>query len=35
VSPDGGIVDDLLAYRFEDRAMLVVNAANIAATGHG
>ena len=29
--PDGGIVDDLLAYRFEDRAMLVVNAANIAA----
>ncbi len=28
--PDGGIVDDLLAYKFEDRAMLVVNAANIA-----
>ena len=27
--PDGGIVDDLLAYRFEDRYMLVVNAANI------
>jgi aminomethyltransferase len=27
--PDGGIVDDLLAYRFEDRFMLVVNAANI------
>ena len=27
--PDGGIVDDLLAYRFEDRVMLVVNAANI------
>ena len=27
--PDGGIVDDLLAYRFEDRIMLVVNAANI------
>ena len=25
---DGGIVDDLLAYRFEDRIMLVVNAAN-------
>jgi len=29
--PDGGIVDDLLVYRFEDRFMLVVNAANIAA----
>jgi aminomethyltransferase len=28
--PDGGIVDDLLAYRFEDRILLVVNAANIA-----
>jgi aminomethyltransferase len=28
---DGGIVDDLLAYRFEDRIMLVVNAANIEA----
>jgi len=28
--PDGGIVDDLLAYKFEDRYMLVVNAANIA-----
>src|SRR4029079_7958775 len=27
--PDGGIVDDLLAYKFEDRVMLVVNAANI------
>jgi aminomethyltransferase len=27
--PDGGIVDDLLVYRFEDRFMLVVNAANI------
>jgi len=27
--PDGGIVDDLLAYKFEDRIMLVVNAANI------
>ncbi len=27
--PDGGIVDDLLAYKFEDRYMLVVNAANI------
>ena len=26
---DGGIVDDLLAYKFEDRVMLVVNAANI------
>jgi aminomethyltransferase len=25
---DGGIVDDLLAYRFADRIMLVVNAAN-------
>ena len=29
--PDGGIVDDLLAYKFEDRIMLVVNAANIEA----
>ena len=28
--PDGGIVDDLLVYRFEDRYMLVVNAANLA-----
>jgi aminomethyltransferase len=28
--PDGGIVDDLLVYKFEDRFMLVVNAANIA-----
>lgn len=27
--PDGGIVDDLLIYRFEDHFMLVVNAANI------
>lgn len=27
--PDGGIVDDLIAYKFEDRAMLVVNAANV------
>ncbi len=27
--PDGGIVDDLLVYRLEDRYMLVVNAANI------
>jgi aminomethyltransferase len=27
--PDGGIVDDLLVYRFEDRFMLVVNAANL------
>ena len=26
---DGGIVDDLLIYRFEDRFMLVVNASNI------
>jgi aminomethyltransferase len=25
---DGGIIDDLLAYRFEDHIMLVVNAAN-------
>lgn len=25
---DGGIVDDLIVYRFEDRMMLVVNAAN-------
>src|SRR5262245_49592792 len=29
--PDGGIVDDLLAYRFADKVVLVVNAANIAA----
>jgi aminomethyltransferase len=29
--PEGGIVDDLLAYRFADRVMLVVNAANIEA----
>jgi aminomethyltransferase len=27
--PDGGIVDDLLVYRFTDHLMLVVNAANI------
>jgi aminomethyltransferase len=27
--PDGGIVDDLLVYRFADYLMLVVNAANI------
>jgi aminomethyltransferase len=27
--PDGGIVDDLLAYKFADHIMLVVNAANI------
>lgn len=27
--PDGGIVDDLLVYRFEDKYMLVVNASNI------
>ncbi len=27
--PDGGIVDDLLVYRFEDGFMLVVNASNI------
>ncbi len=27
--PDGGIVDDLLVYRFTDHYMLVVNAANI------
>ncbi len=27
---DGGIVDDLLVYRMEDRYMLVVNAANLA-----
>ncbi|RKY86473.1 glycine cleavage system aminomethyltransferase GcvT [candidate division KSB1 bacterium] len=26
--PDGGIVDDLLVYRFKDKFMLVVNAAN-------
>ena len=29
--PDGGIVDDLLAYRLADRVTLVVNAANITA----
>src|SRR5262245_51428077 len=28
--PDGGIVDDLLVYRYADRHMLVVNAANLA-----
>ena len=28
--PDGGIVDDLLVYRFRDHYMVVVNAANIA-----
>lgn len=27
--PDGGIVDDLLVYRFADKYLLVVNAANI------
>ncbi len=27
--PDGGIVDDLLVYRFRDRFMVVVNASNI------
>jgi aminomethyltransferase len=27
--PEGGIVDDLLVYRFEDHLMLVVNASNI------
>jgi len=27
--PDGGIVDDLLVYRFKDHFMLVVNAANL------
>lgn len=27
--PDGGIVDDLLVYRFEDYYMMVVNASNI------
>lgn len=26
--PDGGVIDDLLVYRFSDRWMLVVNAAN-------
>jgi aminomethyltransferase len=29
--PDGGIVDDLLVYRFPNKILLVVNAANIAA----
>ena len=28
--PDGGIVDDLLVYRYADRFMIVVNAANVA-----
>jgi aminomethyltransferase len=28
--PDGGIVDDLLVYRYEDHHMVVVNAANLA-----
>lgn len=28
--PDGGIIDDLLVYRFSDHYMLVVNASNIA-----
>lgn len=28
--PDGGIVDDLLVYRFDDHFMVVVNAGNIA-----
>lgn len=28
-NPDGGIVDDLLVYRFQDHIMLVVNASNI------
>lgn len=28
--PDGGIVDDLLVYRFQDRYFMVVNAANLA-----
>lgn len=27
--PDGGLVDDLLVYRFADRYMMVVNAANL------
>jgi len=27
--PDGGLVDDLLVYRFPDRYMMVVNAANL------
>jgi aminomethyltransferase len=27
--PDGGVVDDLLVYRFRDRFMVVVNASNI------
>lgn len=27
--PDGGIVDDLLIYKFEDKFMIVVNAANL------
>jgi aminomethyltransferase len=28
-TPSGGVVDDLLVYRFQDRYMLVVNAANV------
>lgn len=28
-NPDGGLVDDLIVYRFQDRYMMVVNAANI------
>lgn len=28
-TPDGGIVDDLLVYRYPDKVLLVVNAANI------
>ncbi len=28
--PDGGIVDDVLVYRFGDRLMMVVNASNVA-----
>ena len=27
--PEGGIVDDLLVYRFDDHLMLVVNASNM------
>ena len=32
--PDGGIVDDLLIYKFEDKMMIVVNAAFGLATAH-
>ena len=28
--PDGGVVDDVLVYRFADRLMMVVNASNVA-----